>query len=147
MEQSCSRREFFVGAAKVAAVAGIATILYSPVQAGEKAPAATSLTVDLSQEPNKPLGTVGGAVLVDNPNEKKSQIILYRKSETEVVAFTSKCTHVGGPVGLPDDKGVMTCKWHKAKFNIEGELVDGPAKKVLPKFVAKLEGNSVVVTL
>lgn len=146
-EQSCTRREFFVGAAKVVAVAGVATILTSQPADAAAAASVKSISVDLTAKPNTDLATVGKAIMVNNPNDKKNKIILYRKSATEVVAFDSKCSHVGGPVTLPNSKGEMTCEWHQATFNLEGAATKSPATKPLKKFVTKLSGNSVVITL
>ncbi len=150
MEQECTRREFFVGAAKVVAVMGIAAVIMSPAEIfakSKKSKKAKELEVDLSVKENKPLTEVGGALMLDNPNEKKAKIILYRNSETEILAFSSKCTHVKGPVGLPDKDGKMVCKWHNAEFNLEGEAIKGPAKKPLKKFVCLLDKETVTVTL
>ncbi len=144
-EHSCTRREFFVGAAKVAAVVGVATILAPHAEAGEKK--ATSINVDLANPVNAPLAKVGGAIMVDNPKTPKDKIILYRKSNTVVTAVSSLCTHADGPLTLPDANGIMTCPWHKATFNLDGKVIKGPTSKPLKKYSATINGNSVIVKL
>lgn len=141
MEHKCTRREFFIGAAKVIATAGAATVLMS---ASKKK--AEKLVLDLAIDKNAPLKTAGGAVMVENPNGRKKTIIVYRKSESEVIAFDATCPHKGGPILLPKE-GEMVCKWHKAKFDLTGKVIKGPAKKDLSQFPTLLEENSVTVSL
>jgi cytochrome b6-f complex iron-sulfur subunit len=40
---------------------------------------------------------------------------------------------------------VFLCPCHKAKFAPDGKVVQGPAKKPLPTYEAKLEGHSILV--
>lgn len=140
MEHKCTRREFFIGAAKVVATAGAATVLMSAKKG------ATKLTLDLQKEENKVLAAAGGAVLVDNPNKRKGKILVYRKSDTEVLAFDATCTHKGGPLQSPKN-GELVCKWHKAKFNLEGEVLKGPAKKSLSQYPSMVEGLLITISL
>lgn len=141
MKEQCTRREFFIGAAKVIATAGAATVFMS---ASKKS--AEKLTVDLSKDDNSVLTKVGGAILVDNPNKRKGIIVVYRKSESEILAFDGTCTHKGGPLSKLKD-GELTCKWHKAKFNLEGKAIKGPAKKDLSQFPSMLEGSMITISL
>lgn len=140
MEHQCTRREFFIGAAKVVATAGAASVLLSAKKKAEK------LSIDITKEENKPLATIGGAVLIANPSKRKGKILIYRKSEKEVLAFDATCTHKGGPL-LEPKNGELVCKWHKAKFSLEGNVVKGPAKKDLAQYPTMIEGSLITVSL
>ncbi|MBN1979993.1 MAG: Rieske (2Fe-2S) protein [Chitinivibrionales bacterium] len=147
-----SRREFLIGASKVVAVAGVVatglttTAGADPVKSNVKGAGRSSVIIDLQNPANAPLATVGGAVFVDDPTTKGASIIVLRSGSESITALSAVCTHKGGPVEF-DDKGVLTCKLHKAQFDIEGKATKEPAKTPLKKFQAVLQGNMVIITL
>lgn len=138
-----SRRKFCVGLGQGA----IAAALVAPL-AGITAEAKTApmepITLDLTGPDYEALSKVGGAIKIPNPYDKKKPIIVSRISETEVAAFSSKCTHFGCEVALPDN-GVITCPCHKSQFDAKGKVTHGPAKKDLPSFVAVLSEKAIVI--
>jgi len=142
-----SRRAFLADSMKLAITAGVATLVPAKHVLANDKKEQDRLTVDLSVEENAPLKTVGKAVYVTDPADKDRPIILYRKDEEHVTAFSSKCTHRGGPVGLPDKDGIAECGWHGARFDTDGKVVKRPAKKDLKQYGATLEGTLVTIVL
>jgi len=73
--------------------------------------------------------------------------ILLANLDGEIYAFDSRCPHVG----LSLDKGtlegnVITCPHHGSRFDVTtGKLIKGPAKKDLPTYKVKIEGDAVLV--
>jgi nitrite reductase/ring-hydroxylating ferredoxin subunit len=146
-----SRRAFLCDSSKMIIAAGIATVVGAgkSFSQGKKAVGKTSivLRIDPADAENAPLKTNGGAIYVQDPSNKDVPIIVYRKSETEVTAFSSKCSHKGGPVGLPGSNGIAICEWHKAEFDTNGEVKKGPATSHLTKYKAALVDGAIMVTL
>ena len=103
------------------------------------------VTLDLIKPDNEALTKTGGVLKIPNPLDKKKPIIVIRLSETEVAAFSSKCTHMGCEISLPVD-GVMICPCHKARFDVTGTAIKGPAKRPLKKFEAVLQGNTITIS-
>jgi len=105
--------------------------------------------IDLTLEANAALNTVGGALKFDVFAGEKP-IIVVRISETEVVAFSSACTHEGIEIGLPES-GIMTCPEHKSEFNLDGDPTKGPAltqdRGPLTEYPAELDGTRIILTL
>ena len=101
--------------------------------------------IDLTLEANAALNAVGGALKFDVFNGEKPLIVI-RTSETEVVAFSSACTHQGTEIGLPQD-GIMTCPNHGSQFDLDGNVVKGPAARSLIEYPAELKGDQIILTL
>lgn len=146
---NCSRREFLIKGSKVAATLGVATFFVNPDLAWseESKDEPQLLTINLAEKDNAKLKEVGGTVFVVSPVDKKEKIIVYRESKEVVKAFKNYCTHKGGPLKAPNKDGLMVCEWHRAKFNLEGKVKKGPAKKDLIVFEAKIEDDIVTVIL
>ena len=81
-----SRRRFIKEMGGLFAVAGVAT--YSIQSCTKPSEPEETITIDLTDSDNNALTVVGGAMYVENES-----IIVYRKSDTEAVSFSSLCTH------------------------------------------------------
>jgi Rieske Fe-S protein len=49
-----------------------------------------------------------------------------------VYALSSICTHQGGPIFKTEKNDAFVCKRHHARFDLEGNVVRGPAVRSLP---------------
>jgi cytochrome b6-f complex iron-sulfur subunit len=77
----------------------------------------------------------GGSVLVvSNPANPKT-----------IAAVNPICTHKGCTVEWKAGKKAFVCPCHKAEFSLDGKVLQGPAKKSLSTYNAKIEGDSVLV--
>lgn len=84
---------------------------------------------------------VGGAVNVQGPG---GPTIVAQPTAGNVVAFSAKCTHKGGPLKV--DGTDLVCQWHGATFEaFTGKVVKGPATMPLKAVPGvKVEGTDVV---
>jgi len=94
--------------------------------------------------------TVGTPTLVTfvrskvNGWEKTSNsygVFVLRKSETETVVISNRCTHLGCRVNWKDDKQAYVCPCHDAAFGLEGDVLAGPPPRPLDKY----EGDTLKV--
>lgn len=77
--------------------------------------------------------TVGQSKLFEYPKQG-NRCILVRLSETNLVAYGQKCTHLSCPVLPRPDLGRMHCPCHEGWFDIRnGEPVAGPPRRPLPR--------------
>jgi Rieske Fe-S protein len=104
-----------------------------------------AILIDVSKPEYSALTKTGQALKIPNPHDTKKPIIVSRISETEVVAFSSKCTHWGCEVELPINN-VIICNCHHSEFDNSGKVLKGPAKKDLFRFSASLNGNLITLT-
>lgn len=82
-----------------------------------------------------------------NESLQGEQVIAIRDpaNADTVLALSSKCTHAGCTVAWED--GVLACPCHGSKFNPDGTVANGPANAPLPAYAARIEGDTVLVSL
>ncbi len=68
-------------------------------------------------------------------------VFVLRKSETEVVVISNRCTHLGCRVNWKEDKQAYVCPCHDAAFGLEGDVLAGPPPRPLDKY----EGDTLKV--
>jgi len=78
---------------------------------------------------------------------KKHKLLLVRDSETSVRAFRSSCTHRKEKLTYDHQQGTLVCPAHGSRFDLEGNVLNGPAKKSLDVYPATLDGDRIVLTL
>ncbi|OLP18889.1 cytochrome B6 [Leptolyngbya sp. 'hensonii'] len=67
------------------------------------------------------------------------------KQPETVRAVSSVCTHAGCAVSWKKDQTAFDCPCHASTFNPDGTVKRAPAKKPLKTFLAKVEGDTVLV--
>jgi Rieske Fe-S protein len=107
-------------------------------------PPTTTLTLDLNDPKYAALKEVGGAVKV--PLSGRLPLIVSHVSASTYVAFTSQCQHDGCEVGLPDERGVITCPCHGSQYDLEGRKLRGPTPRDLPRVEVKVEDGQLTIT-
>ncbi len=60
-------------------------------------------------------------------------------------AVNPTCTHQGCLVAWKSERKAFVCPCHGANFKADGAVIQGPARKALATYTAKIEGNSVLV--
>jgi Rieske Fe-S protein len=142
-----TRREFIktVGTAALAATISSPIFRFETFAASGKPPTPmVPIVLDLTKPEYAALTKPGGALKIPNPHDNKKPIIISRISDMLVSAFSSKCTHRGCEVPLPE-KNVILCPCHYATFDATGKVMRGPAKKDLFAFSATFEGKTITV--
>jgi len=137
-EEEVTRREFarylVLGAGTIAvANVGIAawTQLRS-INAGE--PRATTPLADVA---------VGEPHLFRYPGDD-DPAILVRLSDTEVVGFSQKCTHLGCVVYYKAGTDEMECPCHEGRFDaVSGDVLGGPPQRPLGRIDVEVRDGTV----
>ncbi|MBN1757662.1 MAG: Rieske 2Fe-2S domain-containing protein [Chitinispirillaceae bacterium] len=145
-KKEISRRTFITTSGKnaIAAIV-VGPILVSQCLAKNTSGQMTPVSIDLSDPGNLSLTTIGGSMKIINPLDKKRPIIITRVSETACTALSSRCTHLGCELSLPENS-IITCKCHKSQFDLTGKVLHKPAKKNLKSFSATLDGSILTIT-
>jgi cytochrome b6-f complex iron-sulfur subunit len=130
----CTRRAVLVGVAGCAIACG-----------GGQAPAAVPshdgrIRLPLAKFPD--LGRDGGSAVVEVDDEP---VIVLRRGGGEVAALSLRCTHQGCVVSWKPAASELQCPCHGSRFSATGEVLEGPAKRPLPSYEARLEGEEVIV--
>lgn len=98
-------------------------------------------TTTESSTPGEPLASttdvpVGSGVIVGD-------VVITQPVEGEFTGLSAVCTHAGCLVNEIVD-GTINCPCHGSKYNLEGQVVNGPATKSLPPVGIELQGDSIV---
>jgi len=76
---------------------------------------------------------------------KHHPAVMVRKSDTEVMAMTAVCTHLGCIVKFNEQGQFLQCPCHGGKFDLSGRVIGGPPPKPLTQYAARIEAGKVVV--
>ena len=149
LNNSCNRREFVKDT-----LTGIGTVAFGSFmlvnQSGCSSPTEPNnsdetITVDLSLSENSALLVVGGALALGSNVIDSKGILLYRQSDTNVLAFSRNCTHNSCTIDSFQN-GTSTCPCHGSQFNTSGNVVVGPAVNPLTQYSAAIADNIVTIT-
>jgi menaquinol-cytochrome c reductase iron-sulfur subunit len=73
-------------------------------------------------------------------NEQSSAWIILDEQH-RVTAFSPLCTHLGCAYRWQAERKSFTCPCHGSAFNIQGDVITGPASRPLDRYSAKVEGD------
>ena len=80
--------------------------------------------------------------------EDDDPAILVRLSDTEVVAFSQKCTHLGCVVYYEPDKERWHCPCHEGNFEARtGNVISGPPTRPLGRIELEVRGDGMIWAL
>jgi len=61
-------------------------------------------------------------------------VFVLRKSDTETLVLSNKCTHLGCQVNWKPEKNEYICPCHDAQFDIGGKVLGGPPPRPLDSY-------------
>ena len=96
-----------------------------------------------------PLMGVGqtAAAVVNLVGDLQTPLAVTRLDEMRVVAVSRICTHMQCTVALPASVGgTLDCPCHGSRFQISGQVVNGPAERPLGMFSARIQDDQVVIS-
>jgi menaquinol-cytochrome c reductase iron-sulfur subunit len=68
-----------------------------------------------------------------------------RKSESDLLALSNRCTHLSCSVSWNEDKELYACPCHEAYFEMDGKVNDGPPPHALDHFETKVEEGDLYI--
>jgi nitrite reductase/ring-hydroxylating ferredoxin subunit len=101
------------------------------------------LRISLSQAPA--LASLGGAVSLASTEQGELNIIVLRVAENEYIALSPICTHLGCRVRKARDG--FECPCHGSRYDLYGQVVNGPAARPLARFPVRREGEELLIEL
>jgi Rieske Fe-S protein len=89
---------------------------------------------------------IGEALVFTYPGEHDT-CVLVRLSQTELVAYSQKCTHLSCAVIPRPEQGVFHCPCHEGLFDLRsGQPIAGPPSRPLPRVVLEVRGDEIYAT-
>lgn len=80
---------------------------------------------------------VGGGIVA-------GETVIVQPTADEFLAFSAVCPHQGTIVNAPDDAGTIICPNHGSQFDMEGELLQGPAETGLTEVEITVEEGQIL---
>jgi len=72
-------------------------------------------------------------------------VYIYRKNETETVAFSNICTHLSCRVNWNEERQQYLCPCHNAQFTIDGLVAGGPPPRPMDQYLTKVEDGALFI--
>ena len=72
--------------------------------------------------------------------------VLVRLPNGDYEALSAKCTHLGCTVAFKPANDIFYCNCHGSEFNIDGNVLRGPAELPLPRYVVSISGKDIYVS-
>jgi Rieske Fe-S protein len=89
---------------------------------------------------------VGGVLTFAYPGEQ-DDCFMVRTAESELVAYSQKCTHLSCAVRPLVDRGVIHCPCHEGYFDLRsGRPIAGPPQRPLPRILLQVQGADIYAT-
>ena len=152
-EETPSRRDFYLMCIySLGGVIGVA--LAAPAVVYLLAPSKTQRenqwveAADLAQLPDKTPEEVSyREKRVDGwkVTTEKTTAWVVKESNTDVVAFSPQCTHLGCAYHWVAEKNYFLCPCHTSTFAIDGRVLSGPAPRPLDRYEVKIEDGKLLI--
>ncbi|MDX5479387.1 MAG: Rieske (2Fe-2S) protein [Cyclobacteriaceae bacterium] len=97
------------------------------------------VAIDLERQ--NQLRNAGGWILV-----VEAKMLVVNVDGNSFSALTSVCTHTGCDRNWSLNQNQFICSCHGSRFDLQGNVVNGPATRPLSSFNTKLEDNVLIVT-
>jgi len=105
------------------------------------------VTINLGDVPKLKEKGYGMKFKVAGP-EKDIKLLLVHANDDQFYALENKCTHGGRELEYkPEDKILRCTSFGHSKFELDGDLVKGPAKDDLPIFPVTVDSDKIVITI
>jgi Rieske Fe-S protein len=90
---------------------------------------------------------IGGTYLFRYPGDDDPAVLL-KVSESSVVAFSQKCTHLGCVVYFESDADRWHCPCHEGNFEaLTGEVISGPPTRPLGRIDVEIRDDGMIWAL
>ena len=84
----------------------------------------------------------GGAMEI---TYNQNPVIVINRKGSGFIALSRICTHLGCLVGYDRFNGKLVCPCHAAEFDLEGNVLSGPATKPLTRYPLKITSDQVTI--
>ena len=78
-------------------------------------------------------------------NATGAPIVLYKHSDTDIIALLMECTHQG--VELAISGNILSCSAHGSEFDTRGNVITGPAFQSLKQFPVTIDAGMIYIKL
>ena len=104
------------------------------------------LVVNLQDFQYQSLNNVGGTAVMSSNSIDSLGLLLIRSSDTQIKAFSRRCTHSSYRVNAFNSQGLAVCSsGHGGSFNTSGQAAAGPPSASLTSYNTSLENDTLTI--
>lgn len=96
--------------------------------------------------PLKPVGGTVRVILGGGEDAELRMVIVHAEGET-YRAFADRCTHNGKELDYLPEAAKLQCRSGQAQFDLDGEVLRGPAKRALQVYPTRREGDQLLIAV
>jgi menaquinol-cytochrome c reductase iron-sulfur subunit len=78
-------------------------------------------------------------------NSEKSTAWVVKVADNQAIAFAPQCTHLGCAYHWDEANKNFLCPCHTSTFDIDGNVLSGPAPRALDRYQVKVEGTKLLI--
>lgn len=121
-------------------LATLALVAIKPLQSARTI--AKKIALPLSKLPD--LKKIGGFLTL---KIKGKHILFARRSKTQVDGFCGRCSHADAMLEYKHDKDRLYCPEHGSEFDMEGQVLKGPADRPVCKYQTTVKDEKILLSL
>ena len=72
-------------------------------------------------------------------------LVVINRKGSGYIALSRVCTHLGCLVGYDSFNNKLVCPCHAGEFDLEGNVLSGPATKALQRYPLKISPNQITI--
>ena len=76
----------------------------------------------------------------------KKAVALVHNDQGQIKALSAVCTHLGCIVHFQSDRKVFHCNCHGSEFDMNGNVISGPAKLPLQPYKVDLKDDDILIS-
>ena len=104
------------------------------------------IVVNIQDSQYQSLTNVGGTAVMSSNSIDSLGLLLIRSSETQIKAFSRRCTHSSYRVNAFNSQGLAVCSsGHGGSFNTNGRVAAGPPTANLTSYNTALENETLTI--
>ena len=115
-------------------------------EGGDVPDSGNQILINIQDAQYQSLISTGGSAVTSSNSIDSLGLLLLRSSETQIKAFSRRCTHSSYRVNAFNSQGLAVCSsGHGGSFNTSGQVAAGPPNANLTSYNTSLENDTLTI--
>ena len=115
-------------------------------EGGDIPDSGNQLVINILDSQYQSLINTGGSAVTSSNSIDSLGLLLIRSSETQIKAFSRRCTHSSYRVNAFNSQGLAVCSsGHGGSFNTSGQVAAGPPSASLTSYNTSLDNDTLTI--
>ena len=115
-------------------------------EGGDVPDSGNQIVINIQDAQYQSLISTGGSAVTSSNSIDSLGLLLLRSSETQIKAFSRRCTHSSYRVNAFNSQGLAVCSsGHGGSFNTSGQVAAGPPSANLTSYNTSLDNDTLTI--